>query len=245
MIKENLSRLCEKYEIDFVIANGENASHGKGLLKNQYDELIDAGVDVVTLGNHYNSKKDIVHYIDRVDRLVRPLNLINSFPGEGSVVFDLDGISVRVTNLLGSAFMNENVDNPYKSIMEVIENEEPCNIHIVDFHAEATGEKQCLGYALDGKVSAVLGTHTHVQTHDARILPNGTAFISDVGMTGFADGVLGCTKETVVNKILFGQMSRFETPDNGRGILSAVVVDVDDISGQAKEIFPVYYLESE
>ena len=180
-----------------------------------------------------------------MDQLVRPLNIINSFPGEGSVVFDLDGISVRVTNVLGSAFMNENVDNPYKSIMEVIENEEPCNIHIVDFHAEATGEKQCLGYALDGKVSAVLGTHTHVQTHDARILPNGTAFISDVGMTGFADGVLGCTKETVVNKILFGEHSRFETPDNGRGILSAVVIDVDDISGISKEIFPVYYLESE
>ena len=245
MIKEYLPRLVEKYEIDFVIANGENASHGKGLLKNQYDELIDSGVDVITLGNHYNSKKDIVHYIDRVDRLVRPLNIINSFPGEGSVVFDLDGISVRVTNVLGSAFMNENVDNPYKSIMEVIENEEPCNIHIVDFHAEATGEKQCLGYALDGKVSAVLGTHTHVQTHDARILPNGTAFISDVGMTGFADGVLGCTKETVVNKILFGEHSRFETPDNGRGILSAVVIDVDDISGISREIFPVYYLESE
>ena len=245
MIKENLSRLCEKYEIDFVIANGENASHGKGLLKNQYEELIDAGVDVITLGNHYNSKKDIVNYIDRVDRIVRPLNLLNSFPGEGSVVFDLDGISVRVTNVLGSAFMNENVDNPYKSVMEVIENEEPCNVHIVDFHAEATGEKQCLGYALDGKVSAVLGTHTHVQTHDARILPNGTAFISDVGMTGFADGVLGCTKETVVNKILFGQMSKFETPDNGRGILSAVVIDVNEITGLANEIFPIYYLESE
>ena len=245
MIKENLSRLCEKYEIDFVIVNGENASHGKGLLKNQYEELIDAGVDVITLGNHYNSKKDIVNYIDRVDRIVRPLNLLNSFPGEGSVVFDLDGISVRVTNLLGSAFMNENVDNPYKSVMEVIENEEPCNVHIVDFHAEATGEKQCLGYALDGKVSAVLGTHTHVQTHDARILPNGTAFISDVGMTGFADGVLGCTKETVVNKILFGQMSKFETPDNGRGILSAVVIDVNEITGLANEIFPIYYLESE
>ena len=245
MIKENLSRLVEKYEIDFVIANGENASHGKGLLKNQYEELIDAGVDVITLGNHYNSKKEIANYIDRVDRIVRPLNLINSFPGEGSVVFDLDGISVRVTNLLGSAFMNENVDNPYKSVMEIIENEEPCNIHIVDFHAEATGEKQCLGYALDGKVSAVLGTHTHVQTHDAKILPQGTAFISDVGMTGYADGVLGCTKETVVSKIIFGQMSKFETPDTGRGILSAVVLDIDEITGLAKQIFPIYYLESE
>ena len=245
MIKENLSRIVEKYEIDFVIANGENASHGKGLLKNQYEELIDSGVDVITLGNHYNSKKDIMGYIDRVDRIVRPLNLLNSFPGEGSVVFDLDGITVRVTNLLGSAFMNENVDNPYKSIMEVIENEEHCNIHIVDFHAEATGEKQCLGYALDGKVSAVIGTHTHVQTLDATILPQGTAFISDVGMTGFADGVLGCTKETVVPKIVFGNMSRFETPDDGRGLLSAVVIDIEDMTGSAKEIFPIYLLESE
>ena len=245
MIKENLSRIVEKYGIDFVIANGENASHGKGLLKNQYEELIDAGVDVITLGNHYNSKKEINSYIDRVDRIVRPLNLLNSFPGEGSVVFDLDGITVRVTNLLGSAFMNENVDNPYKAIMEVIENEEHCNIHIVDFHAEATGEKQCLGFALDGKVSAVLGTHTHVQTHDAKILPQGTAFISDVGMTGYADGVLGCTKETVVPKIIFGNLSKFETPDVGRGVFSAVVVDIDDMSGLAKEIFPIYLLESE
>lgn len=246
MIKENLSRICKKYEIDFVIANGENVSHGKGILKAHYEELVDAGVDIITLGNHYDSKKELSRYIDRVDRLVRPVNLITSYPGEGSIVFDVDGISVRVTNLLGSVFMKENVDNPYKTIMDIINNEEePATIHIVDFHAEATGEKQCLAYALDGKVSAVLGTHTHVQTHDAKILPNGTAFISDVGMTGFADGVLGCTKETVVPKVLWGAQSKFDTPDEGRGVLSAVVIDIDDNTGLANQIFPIYLLENE
>lgn len=246
MIKENLSRICNKYEIDFVIANGENVSHGKGILKAHYEELVDSGVDIITLGNHYDSKKELSRYIDRVDRLVRPINLIASYPGEGSVVFDVDGISVRVTNLLGSVFMKENVDNPYKTIMDLINNEdEPATIHIVDFHAEATGEKQCLAYALDGKVSAVLGTHTHVQTHDARILPKGTAFISDVGMTGYADGVLGCTKETVVPKILWGAEAKFETPDEGRGVLSAVVIDIDDNTGLANQIFPIYLLENE
>lgn len=243
MIKENVSRYVEKYGIDFVIANGENASHGKGLLRHHYDELINAGVDVITLGNHYNSKQEITHYIDRVDQLVRPVNLISSFPGEGSVIYDVDGISVRVTNLLGSAFINENVDNPYKKMLDIIEEDEEPIIHIVDFHAEATGEKQCLAYALDGKVTAVLGTHTHVQTQDAQVLTNGTAFISDVGMCGFADGVLGSTAETVIPKVLWGELKHFETPKDGRGIFSAVVIEVDDISKKATNIFPIYYLE--
>ena len=123
--------------------------------------------------------------------------------------------------------------------------EEPATVHIVDVHAEATGEKQALAFALDGKVSAVLGTHTHVQTNDAHILPKGTAFISDVGMTGYADGVLGSTSETVVNKLIYGQQSKFQTPDDGRGIFSAVVIDIDDVTGLAKQIFPIYYLEKE
>lgn len=244
LLKERIPHYVEKYDIDFVIANGENASHGKGLTRNQYFELIDAGVDAVTLGNHYMSKSDILRYIDQVDRLVRPYNLLKPFPGEGSVVFEVNGVSIRVTNLLGSAFMNEEVNAPYYSILNLLAEEEPATIHIVDFHAEATGEKQSLAFALDGKVSAVLGTHTHVQTNDAHVLPNGTAFISDVGMTGFADGVLGCTKETVVEKIIYGKQSKFQTPDDGRGVFSAVVIDIDDITGLAKQIFPIYYLES-
>ena len=243
MLKERIPHYVEKYDIDFVIANGENASHGKGLTRNQYFELVDAGVDAITLGNHYMSKSDILRYINQVDRLVRPYNLLKEFPGEGSVVFEVNGVSVRVTNILGSAFMNEEVNAPYYSILNLLAEEEPATIHIIDFHAEATGEKQSLAFALDGKVSAVLGTHTHVQTCDAHVLPNGTAFISDVGMTGFADGVLGCTKETVVEKIVYGKQSKFQTPDEGRGVFSAVVIDIDDITGLANQIFPIYYLE--
>lgn len=243
MLKERIPYYVEKYDIDFVIANGENASHGKGLTRNQYFELVDAGVDAVTLGNHYMSKSDILRYINQVDRLVRPYNLLREFPGEGSVVFEVNDVSVRVTNILGSAFMSEGVNAPYYSILNLLAEEEPATIHIIDFHAEATGEKQSLAFALDGKVSAILGTHTHVQTNDAHVLPNGTAFISDVGMTGFADGVLGCTKETVVEKIIYGKQSKFQTPDEGRGVFSAVVVDIDDITGLANQIFPIYYLE--
>ena len=245
MPKERIPYYVDKYEIDFVIANGENATHGKGLNRNHYFELLDAGVDVITLGNHYMSKSEILRYINNVDRLVRPLNLLKEFPGEGSVVFDVNGVSVRVTNVLGSAFMGEEVNAPYYSIITLLSEEEPATVHIVDFHAEATGEKQSLAFALDGKVSAVLGTHTHVQTNDAHILPKGTAFISDVGMTGYADGVLGSTSETVVNKLIYGQQSKFQTPDDGRGVFSAVVIDIDDISGLAKQIFPIYYLEKE
>ena len=245
MLKERIPYYVNKYEIDFVIANGENATHGKGLNRNHYFELLDAGVDVITLGNHYMSKSDILRYIDGVDRLVRPLNLLKEFPGEGSVVFEVNGVSVRVTNVMGSAFMGEDVNSPYYSVITLLSEEEPATIHIIDFHAEATGEKQAFAFALDGKVSAVLGTHTHVQTNDAHILPKGTAFISDVGMTGYADGVLGSTSETVVNKLIYGQQSKFQTPDEGRGIFSAVVIDIDDISGMAKQIFPIYYLEKE
>lgn len=243
MVKDHLQSIVDKYHIDFVIANGENTTHGKGLMRNHYLELIDNGIDVITLGNHYDSKNDIRRYIDNADRLVRPLNLLHPYPGEGSVVYDLNGVSVRVTNVLGSVFMNEQVNNPYYSLIELMSEGEKADIHVVDFHAEATGEKLCLAYALDGKVSAVVGTHTHVQTRDFKILENGTAYISDVGMTGYADGALGFDKETVVNKIVYGNQSRFDLPSEGRGLLSAVVIDVDDYTGKSKEIFPIYLLE--
>ena len=243
MVKEKVPYFVNKYNIDFVIANGENATHGKGLIKHHYDELLSSGVDVITLGNHYDSKNEIRRYIDRVDRLIRPINLLHEYPGVGTEIYDLDGVTIRVTNLLGSAFMDENVNSPYLAMLNVLQDDEMANIHIVDFHAEATGEKQCLAYALDGKVSAVLGTHTHVQTCDAKILPKGTAFISDVGMTGFADGVLGDTVESVVPKIVYGEKSKFTPPDEGRGLFSAVVIDIDEQTGAANSIFPIYFEE--
>ena len=243
MVKDYLQTFVDKYHIDFVIANGENVTHGKGLLRHHYLELIDNGIDAITLGNHYDSKNDLRKYIDSTDRLIRPINLIHPYPGEGSIVYELNGVTIRVTNVLGSAFMQEEVNNPYYSLIELMDSEEKADIHIVDFHAEATGEKLCLAYALDGKVSAVLGTHTHVQTKDYKILEGGTAYISDVGMTGFADGALGFDKDSVVKKITFGSPSRFNLPDNGRGLFSAVVLDIDELTGKTKEIFPIYYLE--
>ena len=243
MVKDHLQTFVDKYHIDFVIANGENTTHGKGLLRHHYHELIDYGIDVITLGNHYDNKNEIRKYLDSADRLIRPLNLLHEYPGEGSIVYDLNGVSIRVTNVLGSAFMPEEVNNPYYSLLELLDNEEKADIHIIDFHAEATGEKLCLANALDGKVSAVLGTHTHVQTRDYKILDNGTAFISDVGMTGYADGVLGFDKDSVVKKITYGEMSRFQIPDEGRGLLSAVVLDIDELTGKCKEIFPIYFEE--
>ena len=243
LVKEKVPYFVEKYGIDFVIANGENATHGKGLIKHHYNELIDSGVDVITLGNHYDSKNEIRHYLDNAERLIRPINLLHEYPGVGTEIYDLDGYTIRVTNVMGGVFMGEEVNSPYLAMLEVLSEEEPANIHIVDFHAEATGEKQCLAYALDGKVSAVIGTHTHVQTNDAKILPNGTAFISDVGMCGYADGVLGDSKETVIPKILYGEKSRFAPPDEGRGLLSAVVIDIDENTGKSRSIFSIYYQE--
>ena len=241
-IINNIDALIEKYRIDFVIANGENVSTGKGLTENHYISLLNAGVDCVTLGNHYHSKSNIDHYIDDTDSLVRPLNLLTYRKGEGSILYDFEnGVKVRVTNILGSAFINESVDSPYLSMLDLlslIEDED--SIHIVDYHGEATGEKQCFAYEFDGKVSAVLGTHTHVQTRDYRILEKGTGYISDVGMCGAYNGVLGFEKNSVMKKTLYGHTSKFELDPKDDSLISAVVLDIDDYTKKCIEIFPIY-----
>ena len=240
----NLERLVNKYQVDFVIANGENATHGKGLIEKHYYELLDAGVDCITLGNHYLSKDQLLNYIEDADALVRPLNISKRIGGEGSRLFTVNGVNIRVTNVLGTAFMKEEVSSPYyslKSLIDSLESED--SIHIVDYHAEATGEKMCFGYAFDGLVSAVLGTHTHVQTNDAKILPNGTAFISDVGMCGAANGVLGFEKNSVMRVTMFGEKDRFGFDEQDQGLLNAVVIDIDETTHKAREIFVVKLLE--
>lgn len=242
-IKHNVEKLVKKYQVDFVIANGENTTHGKGLIEKHYNELIDAGVDCITLGNHYLSKDRINDYINEANNLVRPLNLLNNFGGVGSQTFLVNGITVRVTNVLGTAFMKEEVSSPYAALKELIDsNPNEDSIHIVDFHAEATGEKACFGYAFDGLVSAVIGTHTHIQTNDAKILPNGTAFITDAGMCGAANGVLGFEKSSVINKTLFGSTNRFELDTNDTEMINAVILEIDEVSKKCVEIFPIKLL---
>lgn len=237
--KKGIDLVCKTNQVDFVIANGENASHGRGLLEKHYDELIDSGVDVITLGNHFDNKVEIKRYITQVDNIIRPLNIIRPYPGVGSFVFKFNHLKVRVTNLLGSAFINEEVNNPYLSIKDVIDNEEPADIHIVDFHAESTSEKQCLAYALDGLVSAVLGTHTHVQTNDGKILEKHTAFISDVGMCGSYNSVIGFEKDSVINKIIFGKNGRFEINENDDLLFNAVLLKFDEESNFCKDIITI------
>ena len=244
VVANNLEKLVKKYQVDFVIANGENTTHGKGLIEKHYYELLNAGVDCITLGNHYLSKDNLLQYIDDADALVRPLNLSKRIGGEGSRLFEVNGVKIRVTNVLGTAFMKEEVNSPYyslKSLIDSLESED--SIHSVDYHAEATGEKMCFAYAFDGLVSAVLGTHTHVQTNDAKILKNGTAFISDVGMCGAANGVLGFEKDSVMRVTMFGEKDRFGFDDNDQGLLNAVVIDIDDVTHKANEILPVKLLE--
>ena len=238
----SLPRLVNKYNIDFVIANGENATHGKGLIERHYKELLEHGIDCITLGNHWHSKKQIDTYIDDAEDLVRPMNILNYNHGQGSILYDLDGIPLRVTNLLCQSFMMEEVDNPIQSFKKLLlDNPEPC-IHFVDLHGESTSEKQIFAYQFQGLTTAVIGTHTHVQTNDARILEGGTAFMADVGMCGDPDGVIGFEKESVFNKMVDGRDGTFKVDDFARMMINACIIEVDDETYEATCITPIHQI---
>jgi len=228
MVAKHLPRLKQELNLDFVIANAENASHGKGLIRKHYEELLAAGIDVMTLGNHYNAKGEIRDYLDQTVSLVRPLNLKHTYPGRGTLVFEVRGKKIRVTNVLGQAFMNEDVSNPFDSLLSVIQTSEKPDIHLVDFHAEATGEKYAMGYAFAGQVTALFCTHTHVQTNDLRMLNNQTLYISDVGMTGPYLGILGVKKENIIQRLWKQEKTVYELADDGESVLSAVYVELDE-----------------
>ena len=240
-LKKYLLDIKNKYAADFIIVNGENASHGKGLLENHYLALLGCGANAITLGNHYQNKDSIKSYINHADKLIRPLNIKGQFGGVGSRLFNVNGVLIRITNLLGQAFMNEEVEPPYSAMLPFLKKED--SIHIVDFHAETTSEKEAISYLLDGKVSAVIGTHTHVQTNDARILNEGTAYITDVGMCGARNGILGFEKNSVIKRTIFNEKSRFEIDNNDRSIVSAVFIEFDDETKKAIKIETINQLE--
>ena len=235
IVNRYLKDIKNKYEIDFVIANGENSAHGKGITEKMYLELLSYGIDVVTLGNHFLLASESLNVLDRSEKLIRPLNLHSSIPGRGSKVFEVKGVKIRVTNLLGKVFINDlNPSNPFDAIDEII-NESNELIHIIDFHAEATAEKLSLGWYLDGKVSAVIGTHTHVPTADERIFPQGTAYMSDVGMCGPYDGIIGMRKDLVIHKQRTGLPTKFDIQE-GEAQFNACVLDIDEQTGKANSI---------
>jgi len=235
-LARELDRLVDRYAVDLVVANGENAAAGFGLTPDVARELFDAGVDVLTSGNHIWDKKDIYGYLDQQSRLLRPANYPPGLPGRGWGVYETAaGVPVGVLNMEGRAFMN-NLDCPFRAADQALtELAGKAKVILVDFHAETTSEKMAMGYYLDGRVSAVLGTHTHVQTADERVLAGGTAYLTDVGMTGSRDSVIGIRKEGALDRFLTQLPVRFEVAKKDPW-LCAALISVDEHSGRATEI---------
>jgi metallophosphoesterase (TIGR00282 family) len=233
---ELLPGLIRSESIDFVIVNGENAAGGKGLTPEICHQFWDAGADVVTTGNHARDKKEIDPLLDESPRLLRPINYPFSVPGRGNTVLkSRSGYDVAVLNLSGRVHMGE-IESPFVSIMKsVSEMKQRTPIVILDFHAEATSEKRAMGWYLNGHVSAVIGTHTHVQTADEEVLSGGTAYITDAGMTGSHDSVIGLKTELGLDRFLRGDKSKFEAGKKDVRLCGALV-DVDETTGKARSI---------
>ena len=241
LVRLGLQALVEHHQIDVVIANAENAAAGFGITREIGDELLDRGIEVMTSGNHIWDRKEAIDYIGAEPRLLRPANFPARVPGNGSYLArTAGGIPVGVVNVMGRVFM-VSIDDPFAVVLKEIEALKPrARIIFVDFHAEATSEKMAMGWHLDGKVTAIVGTHTHVQTADDRILPRGTAYLTDVGMTGPHDSIIGVEVEAALGRFLTGMPARFETAE-GNPRLNGVIVEADQDTGRALEIERISY----
>lgn len=233
---ELTSKIKAEKNIDVVIANGENAAHGKGLTIATFNEILSGGADVITTGNHVWGNKEIFEIIDREPFLLRPANFPEGTPGNGFCIFPYRAKNIGVINVLGRTFMNP-IDCPFVCAEKIVaQMKNNCDIILIDFHAEATSEKMSLAYFLDGKVTAVVGTHTHVQTADERILPQGTAYITDLGMVGILDSAIGLELESVIEKFITCRQGKYVVPEKGTCIYSAVIIEIDDATNKAKNI---------
>lgn len=232
-----LENLKYKEGIDFCIANGENASGGLGMSRRAYEELKSAGIDYFTMGNHTFSKPDAGHLLSEGENICRPANYSDFCPGEGyAIVTDSKGRKIAVMNLMGTVYNDIALTNPFLAADKLIEKiKNVTNIIILNFHAEATSEKIAMGQYLDSRVSAVVGTHTHVQTADAMILPGKTAYITDVGMTGPQASVLGMKSEIAIKRFLTGEKVRYEQSRN-KAVIHAVIIEIDDETGHSLSI---------
>ncbi|MEN2984096.1 MAG: TIGR00282 family metallophosphoesterase [Dictyoglomaceae bacterium] len=231
-----LPEVKEEYNIDLVIGNVENAAAGFGITEKVVKEIIEAGVDVLTSGNHIWDKKEGIFLLDSCEKILRPANYPKGVPGKGYIILSHFGRKICIINLQGRVFM-EAIDNPFTVVEEVVEKvKKETNIILVDMHAEATSEKMAMGYFLDGKVSAVVGTHTHVQTADERILEGGTGYITDVGMCGAENSILGVEKEAVLKKFLLQIPQRFEIPEKGLFKMEGVIIEIEESTGKTKKI---------
>ncbi len=236
IVRRGLPALVERESIDFVIANVENAAAGFGITGDIADTILEYGVDVMTTGNHVWDKKEVLEYFPRQPKLLRPANFPAGAPGRGSYVGRTrTGEPIGVINVMGRIFMTP-IDDPFAVVLKEIEAiRGKARVIVIDFHGEATSEKVAMAWHLDGKVTAVFGTHTHVQTADERILPKGTAALTDVGMTGPHDSIIGVTTEAALGRFLNGMPAKFE-PATGPGRLNAAIVTADLATGRAKSV---------
>ncbi len=234
-VKAFLPTLISRFKIDLTVANCENAAGGFGITEKVAAELFGCGIHVMTSGNHIWDKKEAVSLLVKEDRILRPLNYPPGVPGAGSIIYNLNGRKVGVLNVSGRIFMNT-MDCPFRTAEAEVERiRKETEMIIVDLHAEATSEKIAFGRYMDGRVSAVIGTHTHVQTADEQILPKGTAYITDAGMTGPLNSVIGVDTEQIIDKFLTQMPRKFETA-KGTALLSGVMVEIDEKSGRATSI---------
>lgn len=243
-LKEQLPGLKSALRPDFIIVNGENAAGGKGLTSAIANEFFELGVHGITMGNHTWDQKEIFDWIDDEARIVRPANYPPGTPGKGMAVLKQGDKELVLINAMGRTFLPA-LDCPFRTLDKLLEkSKKKAQVTLVDFHAEATSEKLAVGWYLDGKVSAVVGTHTHVQTHDEQVLPQGTAYVTDVGMTGSREGILGMERESVIRKFITQLPVRF-TADEGKYHFHAVFITVDESSGKAENIKLIRKIEGE
>ncbi len=241
-LRHNLFDISKQYGVDMIIANGENAAKNNGLDKTSAETLFTSGVDVITSGNHIWHKFEMQNIIDDYENILRPANYPGECPGNGYVIFNAGGTKVLVISVLGTVYL-DSLASPFETVERILNREEGSyDISIVDIHAEATSEKAALARYFDGKLTAVVGTHTHVQTADERILPLGTAFITDLGMTGAYESILGVECERIINKFLTKMPTRFEQAE-GVCQFNAVVVTIDNISNKATSIERISFIK--
>jgi metallophosphoesterase (TIGR00282 family) len=236
LVRQGVPVIIGRYAVDAVVANVENAASGAGITRETGDALLKTGIDVMTTGNHVWDKREALAYIGVEPRLLRPLNMSPAAPGRGAFVARLaDGRPFGVVNAMGRVFMPP-VDNPFDAVAAAVDRlSRECRVILVDMHAEATAEKIAMGWHLDGRVAAVVGTHTHVQTADARVLPGGTAYITDVGMTGPHDSIIGMERAEILGRFVTGLPAKME-PAEANPRLQAVVIEADDRTGLARQI---------
>lgn len=232
-----IGRVKAEHKIDFVVVNGENLAGGVGIQPDSFKAILETGADVVTSGNHIWAKKEVREILGHDPRLLRPHNYPSENPGSGVGLYDCKGMPVAVINLMGRTFMNINLDCPFKAADRALaEVQGKAKIILVDMHGEASSEKRAMGWYLDGRVSSVTGTHTHIMTADEEILPKGTAYLTDIGMSGSPNSVIGMKQPQVLSRFLTGAPSRFEVAEELPYLFQAVVVSVDNTTGKASKI---------